>query len=102
MFKYPLLAAFLALVACAAEKEAPTADALPKVQLALNWFPEAEHGGLYAAAVHGYYEEKRSRSRNPRRRPGRAGRPARGHRRGSLWHSQMPTTSCTRAPNKSP
>ena len=57
MFKYPLLAAFLALVACAAEKEAPTADALPKVQLALNWFPEAEHGGLYAAAVHGYYEE---------------------------------------------
>ena len=57
MFKYPLLAAFLALVACAAEKEAPTAAALPKVQLALNWFPEAEHGGLYAAAVHGYYEE---------------------------------------------
>ena len=38
MFKYPLLAAFLALVACAAEKEAPTADTLPKVQLALNWF----------------------------------------------------------------
>ncbi len=57
MFKYPLLAAFLAFVACAAEKEAPTADARPKVQLALNWFPEAEHGGLYAAAVHGYYEE---------------------------------------------
>ena len=57
MFKYSFLAALLALVACAAEKEAPTADALPKVQLALNWFPEAEHGGLYAAAVHGYYEE---------------------------------------------
>lgn len=57
MCKYPLLAVLLALVACAAEKEAPTADARPKVQLALNWFPEAEHGGLYAAAVHGYYEE---------------------------------------------
>ena len=57
MFKYSFLAAFLVLVACAAEKEAPTAEARPKVQLALNWFPEAEHGGLYAAAVHGYYEE---------------------------------------------
>lgn len=53
MFKYLLLTALLALVACAAEKDAPQ----PKVQLALNWFPEAEHGGLYAAAVHGYYAE---------------------------------------------
>ena len=53
MFKYPLLAAFLTLIACAAERD----DARPKVQLALNWFPEAEHGGLYAAAAHGYYEE---------------------------------------------
>jgi NitT/TauT family transport system substrate-binding protein len=25
------------------------------VQLALNWFPEAEHGGFYAAQVHGLY-----------------------------------------------
>ena len=58
MFKYWLLAILLALSACAAEKEAPTADARPKVQLALNWFPEAEHGGLYAAAIHGYYEEQ--------------------------------------------
>ena len=57
MFKYLLLATFLALVACAAEREAPPAEDLPKVQLALNWFPEAEHGGLYAAAVHGYYQE---------------------------------------------
>ena len=57
MFKYLLLVAFLALVACAAEREAPPAEDLPKVQLALNWFPEAEHGGLYAAAVHGYYQE---------------------------------------------
>ena len=28
-----------------------------KVQLALNWFPEAEHGGFYAAQVHGFYAE---------------------------------------------
>jgi NitT/TauT family transport system substrate-binding protein len=31
-------------------------DAEPvHVELALNWFPEAEHGGYYAALVHGYY-----------------------------------------------
>jgi NitT/TauT family transport system substrate-binding protein len=27
------------------------------VTLALNWYPEAEHGGYYAALVHGYFEE---------------------------------------------
>lgn len=27
------------------------------VKLMLNWFPEAEHGGYYAALVHGYYKE---------------------------------------------
>ncbi len=27
-----------------------------KITIALNWFPEAEHGGFYAALVHGYYE----------------------------------------------
>lgn len=30
---------------------------LDKVVLQLNWFPEAEHGGFYAALVHGYYEK---------------------------------------------
>ncbi|NQV26476.1 MAG: ABC transporter substrate-binding protein [Rhodopirellula sp.] len=28
-----------------------------EVTLALNWYPEAEHGGYYAALVHGYFEE---------------------------------------------
>ena len=28
-----------------------------KVSLVLNWYPEAEHGGYYAALVHGYYAE---------------------------------------------
>jgi len=28
-----------------------------EIELALNWFPEAEHGGFYAALVHGYYRE---------------------------------------------
>src|SRR3954467_14176987 len=30
---------------------------LKKVKLLLNWFPEAEHGGFYAALVNGYYRE---------------------------------------------
>ncbi len=28
-----------------------------KVSLLLNWYPEAEHGGFYAAQVHGIYEK---------------------------------------------
>ncbi len=28
-----------------------------QITLALNWFPEVEHGGYYAALVHGYYKE---------------------------------------------
>jgi len=28
-----------------------------EIGLALNWFPEAEHGGYFAALVHGYYKE---------------------------------------------
>ncbi len=28
-----------------------------KVKLLLNWYPEAEHGGYYAALVRGYYRE---------------------------------------------
>jgi NitT/TauT family transport system substrate-binding protein len=35
----------------------PVAAELRAVQLRLNWFPEAEHGGYYAALVHGYFEE---------------------------------------------
>ena len=44
-----------------AGQTAPVANASPvalqKVKLLLNWFPEAEHGGFYAAQVHGYYRE---------------------------------------------
>ena len=43
----------LALTACASEP-APE-DASSRFQLALNWFPEAEHGGYYAAHVHDLY-----------------------------------------------
>jgi NitT/TauT family transport system substrate-binding protein len=31
--------------------------AATKVRLFLNWYPEAEHGGYYAALVHGYYRD---------------------------------------------
>jgi NitT/TauT family transport system substrate-binding protein len=34
-----------------------TAPARDKVKLLLNWYPEAEHGGFYAALVHGLYEK---------------------------------------------
>jgi NitT/TauT family transport system substrate-binding protein len=30
--------------------------ALTKVSLQLNWYPEVEHGGFYAALVHGYFK----------------------------------------------
>ena len=54
------------LVGCAdttsqATPEAPvpagsvTKAPLKKVRLLLNWFPEPEHGGFYAAQVHGFY-----------------------------------------------
>lgn len=29
-----------------------------KVSLVLNWFPEMEHGGFYAAQVHGFYADE--------------------------------------------
>lgn len=44
-----------------AEKTSPAGSATAKseeVTLALNWHPEAEHGGYYAALVHGFYEEE--------------------------------------------
>ncbi|QDS90028.1 NMT1/THI5 like protein [Rosistilla ulvae] len=34
------------------------ASGLQQVSLQLNWFPEAEHGGYYAADVHGYFADE--------------------------------------------
>ena len=40
-------------------KVIPAATNTPvDVTLALNWFPEAEHGGFYAALVHNYYADE--------------------------------------------
>lgn len=38
-------------------EQAPAAKLTP-VEIQLNWKPEAEHGGYYAALVHGYYAEE--------------------------------------------
>jgi len=35
-----------------------TADTRQRVRLALNWFPEAEHGGFYAAQLQGYFADE--------------------------------------------
>ncbi|MDB4637798.1 MAG: ABC transporter substrate-binding protein [Planctomycetaceae bacterium] len=55
-----LLLALVCLSGCNSDEQAAnqtTADGLTKVTLMLNWFPEAEHGGFYAALKHGYYKE---------------------------------------------
>ena len=53
-----------------ASKESPTDSAnthkteskpIDDVELALNWLPEAEHGGFYAADVHGLFAERQLR-----------------------------------------
>ncbi len=41
----------------AGSADTKSAASLRKVKLLLNWFPEAEHGGFYAAQVHGYYRD---------------------------------------------
>ena len=45
---------------CLWSKRPPPSDRAGKtrVRLALNWFPEAEHGGFYAAHIHGYYAKR--------------------------------------------
>lgn len=59
------VAVMLAAVGCekSAAPVAPAASTtgatqLVDVVLALNWHPEAEHGGFYAALVHGYYKDE--------------------------------------------
>lgn len=53
----------VALAGCSKPDSAPMpaaaeGGALRKVTLQLNWYPEAEHGGFYAAQLNGYYKEE--------------------------------------------
>lgn len=54
-----LLAAvlLLALAACGDEPEAPSGDA-ERVEVILDWFPNADHAGIYGAIEEGYFEEE--------------------------------------------
>ncbi|MGH7193158.1 MAG: ABC transporter substrate-binding protein, partial [Candidatus Saccharimonadales bacterium] len=56
---------FLGLIGCRREASGPSdsppsgkSKQLTKVRLALNWYPEAEHGGYYAALTQGYYRDE--------------------------------------------
>lgn len=54
-----ILLLVVGLVGCGSSPEPfPSSGELTKVTLALNWFPEAEHGGYYAALVNGYFKEE--------------------------------------------
>lgn len=53
----PLLALLLGgCSSCSGDKPAPT-DTTPKIQLALNWVPEPEFGGFYAAREGGAFKK---------------------------------------------
>ena len=48
------------LIGC--QKPAPIAQQMPngltKISLALNWIPDSQHGGFYAAKTHGFYADE--------------------------------------------
>ena len=47
----------LALAACGDEPEAPDGGA-ERVELILDWFPNADHAGIYGAIEQGYFEDE--------------------------------------------
>ena len=56
MFTFLVWVALATLVACGGREAEKAGDPTAvSVRLALNWFPEAEHGGFYAAEVHDLY-----------------------------------------------
>ncbi len=64
--RFLCIVSLCALIGCEAQSPKPSAAAgangktakLTPVEIQLNWFPEAEHGGYYAALVHGYFAEE--------------------------------------------
>ena len=55
-----LVLALVVLAGCKRSSDSQTnaVSGLRPVTLALNWFPEAEHGGFFAADVHGYFRDE--------------------------------------------
>jgi len=52
------LLGMLSLLGCSkASESGNTAPGLRKIQLQLNWLPDAQHGGFYAAKAAGYFSE---------------------------------------------
>ncbi len=47
----------LALAACGDEPDAPDGGA-ERVELILDWFPNADHAGIYGAIEQGYFEDE--------------------------------------------
>ena len=61
MSRLTLLLSFMLCAMCGCQRDVGEGDAnsdAERVALALNWFPEAEHGGYYAAEVHGFFEQE--------------------------------------------
>ncbi len=65
-FVFNAVLGILLLCGCSSEPAAapksvntePSAKKLDEVELALNWLPEAEHGGFFAADVHGLFAKR--------------------------------------------
>ena len=55
--KFFFIVVLFFLIGCGEDKVLNTSS--QTLKLALNWFPEAEHGGYYAANVEGHYPAKR-------------------------------------------
>lgn len=58
MLKNLIFCLFGLLAACGENGRKESTSGLTQVRLALNWFPEVEHGGFYAASVHGYFQQR--------------------------------------------
>ena len=62
MKRVAIVIGFTAAIVGCGTSSPPPVDADPadliEVELQLNWYPEAEHGGYYAALVHGYFEDE--------------------------------------------
>ncbi|HQU46239.1 MAG TPA: ABC transporter substrate-binding protein [Pirellulales bacterium] len=62
LFLIPYLSSLIVLLGCGrSDQKLPgtpsTQPATTRVRLFLNWYPEAEHGGYYAALREGYYRD---------------------------------------------